>query len=296
VTLELRPPRREDAAAIVEAIGRFSLPDETAGDIEAWFDVPSNDLERDARIAVLGDGAAGYADVSDASSGGKILWADVRADRDVAPVLLDFVEGRARELASDGARIKIWSPEQNEDWQALLDARGYRFDHYSFRMWIGLEEEMAEPEWPEGIAVRTYRRDEDEAAVYKTHQETFSQNRNFSPDPFDDWCHWSYRDPFDPELWFVAEADEEIAGIALCRPESAGDPTLAWINIIGVRKSWRGRGLGSALLRHALREFRVRGKVRAGLGVDGENAGAIRLYERAGMKRERTFVWYQRAV
>jgi mycothiol synthase len=294
--VELRPPHREDAPAIVEATGRFGFPDETAADIEAWFDIPSNDLERDARVATVGGTVLGYADVSDASSGGKILWGDVRADHESAPMLLDFVEDRARELAADGAKIKIWSPELNDAWRALLESRGYGLDHYSFRMWIDLDGDIADPEWPEGIVVRTYRRDQDETAVYETHQETFSEERDFSRDPFDDWVQWSYREPFDPELWFIAEKDEEIAGILLGRPERGGDTSLGWINILGVRKSRRGHGLGQALLRHAFREFRGRGKRRAGLGVDGENAAAIRLYERAGMKAELTFVWYERAV
>jgi mycothiol synthase len=245
-------------------------------------------------VATVGGTVLGYADVSDASSAGKILWGDVRADQDAAPMLLDFVEARARDLAADGAKIKIWSPDLNEAWRGLLESRGYAFDHYSFRMWIDLDQEVPEADWPQGITVRTYRRDEDEAAVYETHQETFSEERDFSRDPFDDWAQWSYREPFDPELWFVAEAGEEIAGILLGRPERGGDTSLGWINILGVRKSRRGRGLGQALLRHAFREFRKRGKLRAGLGVDGENAGAIRLYERAGMKPEQTFVWYER--
>jgi mycothiol synthase len=217
----------------------------------------------------------------------------VRADGDAAPVLLDFVEARARDLASDGARIKAWSPVQNADWRALLESRGFAFDHYSFRMWIRLEQEILEPEWPEGIAVRTYRRGDDENAVYETHQETFSEEPDFSRDPFDDWVQWSYRDPFDPELWFLAFHGDEIAGILLGRGERGGDPSAGWINILGVRKPWRRRGLGLALLRHAFREFQKRGKVRAGLGVDGENASAVHLYERAGMKAEQSFVWYE---
>jgi mycothiol synthase len=297
VNLELRPPSREDAPAIVEAAHRFGFPDETANDVEAWFDVPSHDLEQDARAAMLDGTVVGYGDVSDASSEGKILWADVRAEGEAAQALLDFVEDRARELASKEARIKIWSPEQNAEWRALIESRGYELDHYSFRMWIGLEEgEIPEPEWPDGITVRTYSRDEDETAVYDTHQETFSDQRDFSPDPFDDWRQWSYREPFDPELWFLAVEGDQVVGIVLGRPERGGDPSLGWVNIVGVRRPWRGRGLGLALLRHAFREFQNRGKVRAGLGVDGDNASAVRLYERAGMASEQTFVWYHKAL
>jgi ribosomal protein S18 acetylase RimI-like enzyme len=51
-----------------------------------------------------------------------------------------------------------------------------------------------------------------------------------------------------------------------------------------VRKPWRRRGLGLALLRHAFGELYLRGERKVGLGVDASNpAGATRLYERAGM-------------
>jgi mycothiol synthase len=294
--VELRAPLREDAPAIVEATRRFGFPGEAVTDIEAWFDVPSNDLERDARVAVARGSVVGYADVGDASSKGKILWLDVRAQGEAAPLLLDFVEKRAREKATEGARMKAWSPEANTEWRALLEARGFDLDRYSFRMWIDLVDEPLAPRWPDGITVRTFDRERDQQVVYETHQETFSEEPDFSQDPLEDWVRWSYREPFDSELWFLAEDDGELVGIALGRPEHGGKPDVGWINILGVRKAWRGRGIGQALLQHAFCEFRNRGKRRVGLGVDGKNAAAVRLYERAGMSAEEVSVWYERPV
>ena len=60
---------------------------------------------------------------------------------------------------------------------------------------------------------------------------------------------------------------------------------------LAVRPSWRGRGLGEALLRAAFAEFRRRGVATVGLKVDADNpTGAVRLYERVGMTRDRTYV------
>jgi ribosomal protein S18 acetylase RimI-like enzyme len=56
------------------------------------------------------------------------------------------------------------------------------------------------------------------------------------------------------------------------------------VDILGVRRGWRRRGIGLALLGAAFTEFHRRGIPRAELGVDSENpTGATRLYERAGM-------------
>jgi mycothiol synthase len=294
--MELRPPTKADAAAIVQATHRFGFPDETVADIEAWFENPALKIEQDARVALRDRSVVGYADIGDRSGDGKVLWIDVRADSEAMATLLDFAEGRARELATPGGKMKIWSPEENATWRDLIESRGYGFDHFSRRMRIALDGDVPEPVWPEGIAVRTYRCDEDEGAVYEAHQESFSEERDFERDPFDEWQHWSYRDPFDPELWFLAVDDDQIAGISLCRPERGGDEEVGWVSVLGVRKPWRRQGLGAALLAHTFREFRRRGKRWAGLGVDADNEQALGLYERAGMKPERSFVWYERTV
>lgn len=59
---------------------------------------------------------------------------------------------------------------------------------------------------------------------------------------------------------------------------------MGWIFGLGVRRPWRRRGLGLALLRHCLGALYDRGKRRVGLGVDAQSpTGATRLYEKAGM-------------
>jgi mycothiol synthase len=294
--IELRPPRREDAAAISEIGESFGHSDETAQDIDAWFDNPGINMEQDARVAVRDGEIVGYGDVGDRSGDGKLLWIDVRAHVEALAPILDFAEGKARQLAKPGGKAKAWSPEQNAEWRALLEARAFVFSSFSRRMRISLDGDLPEPCWPTGITVRTYRRDEDEQAVYDAHQEAFSEEPDFEKDPFDEWVHWSYREPFHPKLWFLALDGDEIAGVALCRPERGGDMSLGWVNILGVRKPWRRRGLGLALLQHAFREFRVHGKTEAGLGVDGRNEDALALYSRAGMRVERSFLWYEKEL
>ena len=100
---------------------------------------------------------------------------------------------------------------------------------------------------------------------------------------------------FDRSLWFVAEQDDEVAGIILSRaPEN--EPGLGWVRVLGVLPEHRRRGLGQALLQHAFAEFARRGFTAVGLGVDAENpTGALRVYERAGMHVERTNLLFEKA-
>ena len=54
---------------------------------------------------------------------------------------------------------------------------------------------------------------------------------------------------------------------------------------LGVRPPWRGRGIGTALLRHSFADIARRGGSEVTLWVDSENAtGAVGVYERVGMR------------
>ena len=81
MTVELRPPRREDAAAIAVAFERFGrtygADAESAADLETWFGNPGLDMESDARVASAGGRIVGYGDASDAARGHTWLQDDV---------------------------------------------------------------------------------------------------------------------------------------------------------------------------------------------------------------------------
>ena len=86
-------------------------------------------------------------------------------------------------------------------------------------------------------------------------------------------------------MWLLAWDRDVVAGFALAFPQHAGDETLGWIDSLGVRPPWRRRGLGQTLLRTAFSRLHARGLRKVGLGVDaGNETGALRLYERAGMR------------
>src|SRR4029079_17832692 len=55
------------------------------------------------------------------------------------------------------------------------------------------------------------------------------------------------------------------------------------LDSVFVRRAWRGRGLGYAMVMRSLELLREQGMTSAWLGVDAENpTGALRLYEKAG--------------
>ena len=61
---------------------------------------------------------------------------------------------------------------------------------------------------------------------------------------------------------------------------------VGWIYDILVLPSYRGKGIGEALMKHALQVSRERGFGQAGLMVNSKNRVALSLYEKLGFQTE----------
>jgi ribosomal protein S18 acetylase RimI-like enzyme len=303
MTVELRAPTLDDVEALTELINRdmeelYGEQDETAESIALWLTCPGMDAAKDIRVAVVEGGFTGYADIY--ADPEPIYWIDLRVPPSegdpVREALLDWVEQEAEERGAQrpGALIRLYTASVDAPTKRMLEARGHRLIRHSYRMRIDFAGETPPPVWPDGVTVRVATR-EDARAVYEVQQESFADSWAFNPSPFDEWSHWmTDYDGFDPSLWFVAEEGGEIAGVSLCRVQEADD-TLGWVRVLGVRRPWRRRGLGRALLLHTFREFRARGLEAVGLGVDAESlTGAHLLYESVGMRVVREFDTYER--
>jgi ribosomal protein S18 acetylase RimI-like enzyme len=301
-------PREDEAAAVAELFNEISqaaygAPEANEDEIRLWFSSPEVDAQRDIRVGVAPDGRlAAYCDVSE--QGGKV-WLDVREHPSIgagaAKAVVDPLIPRARELAAerglDPVVLRAWTPGVGRSVAAMLEADGFHVVRHSVGMEIDLEEEPPEPKFPAGVSVRTFREGE-ERRVFDVQNEGFVDMWEYVPQPYEEWLHFMTGAPdFDPSLWFLAVAGDDVAGLALCRPHAPGNAELGWIRVLCVRPPWRRRGIALALLRHAFRELRTRGRPRAGLGVDAESTtGALELYERAGMRIVRQYDVYEKVL
>ena len=202
------------------------------------------------------------------------------AEPEIGRALVETVEERAKERGA--AKLTVLSFAENSSAARLLARAGFRDDRHFYRMEIELSERPPEPDWPDGISCTTFAAG-DARAFHAAVNEALADDYGHHPVSFDEWKRMRLEAPgFDPSLWFVARDGEEIAGICRCTAERWG---CGWIEALGVRRPWRRRGVGSALLRHAFRELYDRGARCVGLGVDTQNpSGATRIYERAGMR------------
>jgi mycothiol synthase len=210
-------------------------------------------------------------------------WAAVHPEltgQGIATSLLGKVEEHARERGS--RKLKAGMFAENAAARALFDELGFREARRYFHMRIVLDRPPELAALPDGIELTEFRRD-DARAFHAAMNEAFEEEWGFVSLPFEEWERMRLDPPdADTSLWFVARDGDEIAGGVRCDPDKYGG---GWIGMLGVRRPWRKRGVGLAMLQRVFVEFHRRGETHVGLGVDAENpTGATRLYEKAGMR------------
>ena len=315
----VRGARLEDVEPALKLFNLWSqsvIQDDEITDVQAirneWMS-PGFDPDGDIRLVFAPSGEmVGYIEVWTIAKPPvhPWIWGRVHPDYEslgIGTWMLKWGEERAmRALKNvpDGLRFapRVGIYSNADKSKKLFEDMGYGYIRSSYRMRIDMDGPVPEPVWPEGITLRTYHPQTDAEAVYRAEIESFRDHFGFVEEPFEEgfkrFRHFMIDyEGFDPTLWFLAMDGEEIAGISLCRPKSYDDPDLGWVGTLGVRRNWRKRGIGLALLRHSFNELYRRGKRKVGLGVDAENlTGALHLYENAGMHVHNAFDLYEKEL
>ena len=299
--MTLRPPRDDEFDAMLELmnahqLAAFGEADTTAEELRLWLTTPYVVVENDIRVLERDDRLIGYADVDATREEPPLWWCDVKVAPDVdahevMPTLVSWLDERAAK-----GRLRVWTSESDRRITDAFTALGFAPSRHSYRMEIDLSDAERSPTWPAAIAVRPVREDEHQL-VYDAIMEVWQDTSDAMDETFDEWAHWMIRsETFDPSLWFLAFASDDLAGFSLCRRD-ATDPDAGYVANLGVRRPWRKQGLGEALLLHSFDAFKQRGWTRGTLGVDASSpTGATRLYERAGMRVYRETAFFERPV
>lgn len=294
-------------------VGRDEITDVEA--IRTEWKSPGFDPVEDIRFVFAPDGEmAGYIEVWTTGKPPVHPWVWGRVDPDyedrgVGTWMLQWAEQRALQALQDVPANLRFAPHvgtyrEAEKPKKLFEDMGYRHIRSSYHMLINMDGPVPEAEFPEGITLRTFNLETDAEAVYRADTESFRDHFGFVEQPFEEgfkrFKHFMIdAEGFDPSLWFLAldGPSGEIVGVNLCRSRSYDDRDLGWVGSLGVRRPWRKRGIGLALLRHSFNEFYRRGRRKVGLGVDAQNlTGALRLYENAGMHVHQAFDQYEKEL
>jgi mycothiol synthase len=287
-----------DAAAVSEVVGALesSLYGQSTfsqADLEGeWSEL---DLERDVRVVRDGDRVVGYGVVRERGE----LW---RVEGYVHPDTLGRGLGKriATELEEDarrhGARrVQNGVLEADDAARRLLESLGYDAVRVFRELRIELEARPPAPEWPDGLRVVPFDPEHDARAFHAANEEAFADHWDHTPHGFESWAKRHLEsERFDPTLWCVVRAGEEIVAGSICTGDTYGG---GFVHSLFTRRAWRRQGVGAALLRDSFRRFWERGEHRVGLGVDAaSDTGAFRLYERAGMAPALGWVMYEKQL
>jgi mycothiol synthase len=303
---ELRPATLDD----LDGVAATLLADDLADVGESHFDadfvrdqwsLPGVELSEDGWVITDPNGTiVAHALVSPDGEGKLKSWGVVHPEHrgvGVGSALLDRMEARASERLRGlpGAVLHTAVTDTDTAGAALVRSHGFAHVRTFRHLRIDLDGSPRDPgEPPPGIEVAGIEPDRDLRRVHAIFVEAFSGEWGYRVVPFEEWFGNEVEVPsFDPSLWLLATAGDEAAGALT--GVVWGD--RGWVGELGVLAPWRGRGIASALLRRAFATFAARGLPRVMLNVDSENStGAVRLYERVGMRTARAWDVYEKRL
>ncbi len=211
-----------------------------------------------------------------------------------------------KSLALD-AHLEIVAFLDNQAQIDLLEAQGFEAVNWSALMRVPLDTgaTIPEPHWPDGLLPRDYDASWS-APMREAHNEAFVDHWGFTAWSAEEWRQRvDASKNFRPDMsWIVVDATADpdvVVGYVQTNEFEANQAATqrrgAFLAKLGVRRSHRGRGLATALLRHALSAYRAVGYDESALDVDTDDpTGAFRLYETIGYRVEARTVTYQLVV
>lgn len=186
---------------------------------------------------------------------------------------------------------------------AVIEQFGMREIRRFWQMVRPLDAPVAEPRFPDGIVMRAYRIGSDDEKMNIADNEAFSDHWGHAEYPLERWVHYVSQPFFRPDLTVIAHdaATGEVAGFCTIVVNTEENKRIGiqrgWIDILAVRRPWRKRGLGTALLLNGMIKLREAGLTQAALGCDSENiTGATRIYERVGFQVAKTRVAFSKPM
>lgn len=216
-------------------------------------------------LAYDGDTLVGYAQLDGRS-------AEIVGDTESISALLDVSE-------SSGSHARVWSHGRRSPLGAILAARGYDRRRELHQLRRALDQPLPDASVADGVTVRAFEPGRDEQAWLQVNAAAFADHAEQG--------RWTRADLeareaeawFDPAGFLVAERAGRMIGFHWTKIHTDGSGE---VYVLGVDPSAQGLHLGTALLVRGLDHLARRGCARVLLYVDGDNAPALRLYERIG--------------
>ena len=182
--------------------------------------------------------------------------------------------------------LMVWTDERANATVRLAE----RFDFRIARYFLELRRDLADPIIPrplDGFEVVNFDRSMTES-VRLARNDSFRDHWGSQPTVQEDWISFIDSEVFRPDLSIVALAPNgDIAGFVLSVVNEEDFPgqgfSSAYLDLVGVPRAYRRRGVAPALLTRTLQAVAEAGLDKAVLDVDSDNpSGALGLYTGVG--------------
>ena len=256
-------------------------------DLVADWSRPAMDLAAMTLAVFEGDNMVAEAEVL--RQRGEVSILPQHRGRGIGTAVLPWVEAVAR---TQGSSCRQIVNEHAADAATFLLHHGYEATFTSWILGIPLDDELAPPAVPDGIAFRAYRPGVDDEEIHRLVEDAFGEWDERDPEPFEDWAALTIRrESFEPWHMILAadEATGELVGTAYLIDYEGLEE--GWIQQLATKATHRHRGIARALLHRAFELYRERGKTVAELNTDSRT-GALGLYEKVGMTVRSSYTNY----
>lgn len=209
---------------------------------------------------------------------------EIVAAAEVAPRVLHAFDGRS---------VLVWSHGTGSPLVDALDAAGFDRARELHQLRRPLEDRIDVPPPPDGVEIRAFVPGADEEAWRAVNAAAFAHHPEQGEWALDDLLARERESWFDPSGFLMAWRGADLVGYHWTKihPDGAGE-----VYVIGVDPSTQGSGLGTVLLLAGLRWLQDHGCAEVLLYVDGDNTGAMHLYERRGFVRHDLDVQWARGA
>ncbi len=288
-------------------------------EIADTFDLPHIDHARDSVIAVDGDGAViavGSAFLHPARGGALTVHLGgcvhpAHRRRGIGSAVLRWQRERGRQQLAEAlptldpaldwsADLKLYAEETNAGHRALAAAAGMTAERWFSTMVRAAAAPTPVVPVPDGIRISEFRLDQEEDAR-RARNDAFRDHWGSLPSQPEGWSKFIHGEHLRPDLSRVA-LDEDGAIVAFCLASVNEDDwellgaSHAYIDLIGVVRDHRRRGLAPAVIAATLDAVRTAGLAQVVLDVDTASpTGANTLYEGLGFAAtERSVAFVER--
>ncbi|VAW33709.1 hypothetical protein MNBD_CHLOROFLEXI01-1141 [hydrothermal vent metagenome] len=223
----------------------------------------------------------------------------------ICRAMLQFNEDRLGTIAAshpqDGKRwLNSWAAETATHWMNLLEINGYKPIRYFMEMVRPNLDNIPNMPLPPDIEVRRGKMDE-WRQIWEAEREAFRDHWGEAEWPEESFLRWSKDPNFNPNLWQIAWAGNEVAGGVLNYIHEGENEEYGrlrgYTEDIFVRRPWRKQGLAKALIARSFQVLKDEGMTEVSLEVDAKNpSGAVQLYTDLGFQTVKQTAVYRKPL